>query len=125
MLSEEHKAKIQAAIEALNKIIESLEGSSTDPRAVQLLDIAASYLEEQHEQGIEYKEEPLDEDGIDLISFEDPHDGAYTSQSMEVSDEFKFFTDDAIEAKKVSGDDIAQAIQAWYHELDNQNTEDN
>lgn len=54
MLNDEHKKKIQTALKVMEDLIKYLDGAPFDPRVITLIDVAASYLDEQHENGIEY-----------------------------------------------------------------------
>lgn len=123
MLHDEYKKKIKKAVKTITSIIRLLEGGPIDPRAVSLLDIAASYLEEQHENEIEYHEEEVADDitgaiAAQTVYFEDAHDD-------EPDFEFKFLEPhDIVENhnkisnmfKPKDGNAIADEIQKWYEE---------
>jgi hypothetical protein len=127
MLHDEYKEKISQAVRVLTSLIQSLEGTPIDPRAVQLLDIATSYLEEQKENEIEYHE---------TIEFADTAPET-TNIFAENEDTLNFFTDNkpnasgfkyleaeeehkpkAVEPEttKPMGELIAEEIQKWFEE---------
>lgn len=145
MLSEENKLKLATAIKVLEDLINFLDGAPIDPRAVTLMDIAASYLEEQKENNIEYHEHNHDiemEDGEEneegIINEEQTVSAAPLSldnmkeyvQSLENlikyspgEENFKFLkptqkTPPSPQAPlpMADGDSIAEEIQEWYRQ---------
>lgn len=52
MLEKEHKAELNRAILKIASVLKSLEDTPADPRAFDMLEIAASLFEQQIEQGI-------------------------------------------------------------------------
>jgi hypothetical protein len=54
MLNDEHKKKIKTALKVMEDLIKFLDGAPYDPRVITLIDVAASYLDEQYENSIEY-----------------------------------------------------------------------
>lgn len=121
MLHDQHKNKIAQAISLLSQLISVLEGTPIDPRAVTLLDIACSYLEEQGESGIEYHQ--ADDDDQDMAMHTcSPHQEEEQVASAMLSEideqawdspNFKLLGN-----QKPDGDAIAEEIQEWYKKLD-------
>lgn len=112
MLSEENKMKLATAIKVLEDLIKFLDGSPIDPRAVTLLDIAASYFEEQKDNDIEYHEHEHHMDGGDDMGEEE-------------TDEDVVNDDQVVSAAPLNLDNMQEYVQSLENLIKNSPGEEN